>query len=103
MRKIDESKDIISLEKTTLMLYFLLNDEEAFIEVLLRFALCILSHLVKTAIKQPVHLRLVKGQFLHLSPVVKTEVNQTLGSSCVKTQIQRLIFTFISHIMFCKS
>lgn len=80
MRKTDEN--IASM-------FHFLNDSEA-------FALGILSHLMKAAIEQFVDLWLVKGQFLHLSPVVQTEVHQMLRSSC-KAQIHRMIFSCFSH------
>lgn len=34
-------------------------------------------------------LRLVKGQFLHFSPVVQTEVHQMFGCSCEKARQQQ--------------
>ena len=42
----------------------------------------VVSHLVKAAVEESVDLRLVEGQFLHLSPVIQTEVHQVLCSSC---------------------
>lgn len=53
-----------------------------------------ISHLVKAAIEESADLRMVKGQFLHLSPVVKTEVHQMLRSSCGRYSL----VTFISCI-----
>lgn len=40
------------------------------------------SHLVKAAIEESVDLRLVKGQLLHLSSVVQTEVHQVFPRRC---------------------
>lgn len=41
-------------------------------------------HLVEASIEESVHLWLVKGQLLDLSPVVQTEVHQVFAGSCGK-------------------
>lgn len=49
-------------------------------------ARCARSHLVKAAIEESVDLRLVKGQLLHLSSVVQTEVQQVFPRRCSRVE-----------------
>lgn len=50
--------------------------------------------LVKAAVEESVDLRLVKGQLLHLAPVVQAEVDHVLGGRCGEHKYKTLNFYF---------
>lgn len=54
---------------------------------------------MEAAIEESADLGLVKGQFLHLPPVVQTEVDQVFCGSCAGEQrsIRRVTFLIMSH------